>query len=72
MQSAYALMLCSKFLFLGHLSIALIGAPFYPTYNYLSLSSFFFYDAPSLETFNLNVSCHSYYYDISIYGGNMA
>ena len=32
----------------------------------------FFYDAPSLETFNLNVSCHSYYYDISIYGGNMA
>jgi len=53
-ESAYAPMLHSKFLFLRHLSIALIGAPFYPTYDYLSLSSFF-YAAPSLETFNLNV-----------------
>ncbi|RLM57887.1 hypothetical protein C2845_PM18G13620 [Panicum miliaceum] len=52
-ERAYAPMLCSKFLFLRHLSIALIGAPVYPTYDYLSLASFF-YAAPSLETFNLN------------------
>ncbi|RLM98523.1 hypothetical protein C2845_PM06G15950 [Panicum miliaceum] len=58
-KRAYAPMLCSKLLFLRHLSIALIGAPVYPTYDYLSLASFF-YAAPSLETFNLNVSCHSY------------
>ncbi|CAN6269567.1 unnamed protein product [Urochloa humidicola] len=54
MQSAYAPMLCSKFLHLRHLSIALTGAPFSPTYDYLSLASFFD-AAPSLETFDLNV-----------------
>ncbi|RLN00348.1 putative F-box/FBD/LRR-repeat protein [Panicum miliaceum] len=53
-ERAYAPMLCSKFLFLRHLSIALTGAPVYSTYDYLSLASFF-YAAPSLETFNLNV-----------------
>ncbi|CAN6250466.1 unnamed protein product [Urochloa humidicola] len=53
-ESAYAPMLCSKFLHLRHLSIALTGAPFSPTYDYLSLASFFD-AAPSLETFDLNV-----------------
>ncbi|KAF8706343.1 hypothetical protein HU200_030605 [Digitaria exilis] len=55
-ERACAPMLCSKFLRLRHLSIALTGGPFYPAYDYLSLASFFD-AAPSLETFNLdNVS----------------
>ncbi|KAF8648798.1 hypothetical protein HU200_064497 [Digitaria exilis] len=52
-ERAYAPMLCSKFLHLRRLSIALTGASFYPTYDYLSLASYFD-AAPSLETFNLN------------------
>lgn len=59
MQRAHAPMLQSKFLRLRHLSIALTAA----NYDYLSLVSFFD-AAPSLETFDLNVSRHSYCYDL--------
>ncbi len=57
MQTAFAPKLCSKFLCLRHLSIGLIG--FFPAYDYLSLASYI-YAAPSLETFDLNVSSCSY------------
>ena len=65
MQMAHAPMLRSKFIHLRHLSMVLTGALLYPMYDYLSLASFLD-AAPSLETFDLNVSCHSYYCDISI------
>ncbi|KAL6650892.1 hypothetical protein ACP70R_009817 [Stipagrostis hirtigluma subsp. patula] len=47
-------MLCSKFLHLRHLSIALNGVTFPPTYDYLSLANFLD-AAPYLETFHLDV-----------------
>jgi hypothetical protein len=45
--------------------MVLTGALLYPIYDYLSLASFLD-AAPSLETFDLDVSCHSYCYDIII------
>jgi hypothetical protein len=45
--------------------MVLIGALLYPVYDYLSLASFLD-AAPSLETFNLHVSCCSYCYDFII------
>uniref|UniRef100_A0A0E0DWN2 F-box domain-containing protein n=1 Tax=Oryza meridionalis TaxID=40149 RepID=A0A0E0DWN2_9ORYZ len=50
-ETAFAPKLCSKFLCLRHLSIALIG--YFPAYDYLSLASYI-HAAPSLETFYLN------------------
>uniref|UniRef100_A0A0D3GCN3 F-box domain-containing protein n=1 Tax=Oryza barthii TaxID=65489 RepID=A0A0D3GCN3_9ORYZ len=50
-ETAFASKLCSKFLCLKHLSIALIG--YFPAYDYLSLASYI-HAAPSLETFYLN------------------
>lgn len=65
MQMAHAPMLRSKFIHLRHLSMVLTGALLYPIYDYLSLASFLD-AAPSLETFDLGVSCRSYCYDIII------
>ncbi|XP_062182733.1 uncharacterized protein LOC133886860 isoform X2 [Phragmites australis] len=53
-ERAHKPMLRRKFIHLRHLSIALNGSPFSPTYDYLCLASFFD-AAPSLETFNLDV-----------------
>ncbi|OEL15568.1 hypothetical protein BAE44_0023413 [Dichanthelium oligosanthes] len=64
-ETAYAPMLCSKFLHLRHLSIGLTGALIFPAYDYLSLVSFFD-AAPSLETFNLNV-WQRYMEDVSVF-----
>jgi hypothetical protein len=56
-------MLHSKYLHLRNLSIALNAVA---SYDFFSLVSFF--DAcPSLENFVLDVSCLSYFYNISIY-----
>uniref|UniRef100_A0A0E0L7L3 F-box domain-containing protein n=1 Tax=Oryza punctata TaxID=4537 RepID=A0A0E0L7L3_ORYPU len=62
-ETAFAPKLCSKFLCLRHLSIALIG--FFPAYDYLSLASYI-YAAPSLETFDLNVM-QRYVQNVSIF-----
>ncbi|EAY99604.1 hypothetical protein OsI_21582 [Oryza sativa Indica Group] len=62
-ETAFAPKLCSKFLCLRHLSIALIG--FFPAYDYLSLASYI-HAAPSLETFYLNVM-QRYVQNVSIF-----
>uniref|UniRef100_A0A0D9VAJ5 Uncharacterized protein n=1 Tax=Leersia perrieri TaxID=77586 RepID=A0A0D9VAJ5_9ORYZ len=64
-EIAPATTLSSKFLYLRHLSIALIGSTFSPAYDYLSLASFI-NAAPSLENFNLNV-WQRYMQNVSIF-----